>query len=121
MSDYISSLAELLDPLSPEAFRAEYLHKRPLHVRGRADKFASTLAWADLNRMLAMDVWTQQTLQLNMDTNVFNTITGTGVFQSYASLDATQTARLESTSGAACKRLVWMPDSPAPTETAAWD
>ncbi len=69
MSDYISSLAELLDPMTPEAFRAEYLHKRPLHVPGRAEKFASTLDWGDINRMLTMDVWTQQTLQLHIDTN----------------------------------------------------
>lgn len=69
MSDFISSLAELLDPVTPEVFRAEYLHKRPLHVRGRPGKFASALTWADLNRMLNMDVWTQQTLKLNMDTN----------------------------------------------------
>ena len=69
MSDYISSLAELLDPITPETFRAEYLHKKPLHVRGRPEKFASTLPWADINRMLTMDVWTQKTLLLNMDTN----------------------------------------------------
>ena len=69
MSDYISSLAELLDPVTPEAFRAKYLHKRPLHVPGRAEKFASTLDWGDINRMLTMDVWTQQTLQLHIDTN----------------------------------------------------
>lgn len=69
MSDHISSLAELLDPVSPEAFRADYLHRRPLHVRGRPEKFAATLDWADINRMLMMDVWTHQTLQLHIDTN----------------------------------------------------
>jgi ribosomal protein L16 Arg81 hydroxylase len=69
MSDYISSLAALLDPMPPEAFRAEYLHKRSLHIAGRAEKFASTIDWGDINRMLTMDVWTQQTLQLHIDTN----------------------------------------------------
>ncbi len=69
MSNYISSLEELLDPMTPETFCAEYLHKKPLHVRGRPEKFASTLTWAELNRMLEMDVWTQQTLLLNLDTN----------------------------------------------------
>jgi ribosomal protein L16 Arg81 hydroxylase len=69
MSNYISSLAELLDPMTPETFCAEYLHKKPLHVRGHPEKFASTLTWAELNRMLEMDVWTQQTLLLNLDTN----------------------------------------------------
>ncbi len=69
MSDYLSSLKGLLDPMTPETFRAEYLHKKPLHVRGRPEKFAATLDWDDINRMLSMDVWTQQTLQLHMDTN----------------------------------------------------
>ena len=69
MSDPISSLAELLDPVTPETFRGEYLHKKPLHVRGRPEKFASILDWSDINRMLAMDIWTQQTLQLHIDTN----------------------------------------------------
>jgi len=67
MSDPISNLAELLDPVTPETFRREYLHKKPLHVRGRPEKFASILDWSDINRMLAMDVWTQQTLQLHID------------------------------------------------------
>jgi len=69
MNDPISSLAELLDPMTPETFRAEYLHKKLLHVRGRPEKFASVLDWSDINRMLAMDVWTQQTLQLHLDKN----------------------------------------------------
>ena len=69
MSESISSLAEFLDPVTPEAFRSEYLHKQPLYIRGRPDKFTTTLNWDDLNRMLAMDVWTQQTLKLTMDTN----------------------------------------------------
>ena len=69
MNDHIFSLAKLLDPMTPEAFRAEYLHKKPLHVRGRPEKFASILDWSDINRMLAMDVWTQQTLQLHIDKN----------------------------------------------------
>ncbi len=68
MSDQISSLAALLDPFDAEAFRADYLHKRPLHVAGRPGKFAASLSWDELNRMLAMDVWTQQTLQLYADT-----------------------------------------------------
>lgn len=67
MNHPISSLADLLDPVTPEAFRADYLHDKPLHVRGRPEKFARILDWADLNRMLAMDVWTQQTLQLHVD------------------------------------------------------
>jgi len=69
MSDPISSLAALLDPVTPEAFRADHLHKQPLHVPGRPTKFAGVLDWADINRMLMMDVWTQQTLQLFVDTN----------------------------------------------------
>ena len=69
MSVFISSLAEFLDPVTPEAFRADYLHKQHLHVPGQSEKFVSTLDWSDINRMLAMDVWTQQTLQVHIDTN----------------------------------------------------
>ncbi len=69
MSTPISNLAELLDPMATETFRAEYLHKAPLHLRGRPEKFASVIDWSDINRMLAMDVWTQQTLQLHLDAN----------------------------------------------------
>ena len=68
MTDYIASLAELLSPMKPETFAAEYLHKRPLHIRGGPDKFRSALTWDDINRMLAMDVWTQRTLQVFIDT-----------------------------------------------------
>jgi hypothetical protein len=69
MSTRISSLAELLDPMTAEAFLADHLHKAPLHLRGRPEKFASVIDWSDINRMLAMDVWTQQTLQLHLDKN----------------------------------------------------
>ncbi len=69
MSDPISSLAALLDPVTPDVFRADYLHQQPLYVPGRPEKFAGVLDWADINRMLMMDVWTQQTLQLFVDTN----------------------------------------------------
>jgi ribosomal protein L16 Arg81 hydroxylase len=69
MSTRISSLAELLDPMTAEAFLADHLHKTPLHLRGRPEKFASVIDWSDINRMLAMDVWTQQTLQLHLDKN----------------------------------------------------
>ena len=69
MSAQISSLADLLHPMSPEDFRADYLHKKPLHLPGSPEKFAAVLDWSDINRMLAMDVWTQQTLQLHLDKN----------------------------------------------------
>jgi ribosomal protein L16 Arg81 hydroxylase len=69
MSTRISSLAELLDPMTAEAFLADHLHKTPLHLRGRPEKFAPVIDWSDINRMLAMDVWTQQTLQLHLDKN----------------------------------------------------
>ncbi len=69
MTDRIASLSEFLDPVEPDAFRAEYFHRQPLHIRGRPDKFRSVLTWDDINRMLVMDIWTQQTLQLFLDTH----------------------------------------------------
>ena len=40
------NLAELLAPVSPETFFAEYHDKQPLHVKGGAAKFAAELEQA---------------------------------------------------------------------------
>ncbi len=67
MTQLITTLAQLLDPVTPEAFFAKTHHKKPLHVPGVADKFASVMSWEILNQILAMDVWDANTLQLVLD------------------------------------------------------
>lgn len=62
------TLAELLAPVTPEQFFAEYYDRKPLHVRGAAAKFAHVLSWRQINRLLDMThVWSAQSLKLVMD------------------------------------------------------
>lgn len=41
MKDAASELERLLDPISPAAFLSSHWERKPLHIRGRADKFES--------------------------------------------------------------------------------
>ncbi len=68
----ISSLAELLAPVTPERFFAEYHDRQPLHVKGGAGngsgRFAGVLSWRQLNRLLDMThIWSAQSLKLVLD------------------------------------------------------
>ena len=67
MTEPITSLAALLDPVTPERFLAEVFHETPLHVSGSPEKFASVMSWDILNEILTMDVWDGNTLQLVLD------------------------------------------------------
>jgi ribosomal protein L16 Arg81 hydroxylase len=61
-------LADLLAPMAPEAFFAEYHDRQPLHLRGDAAKFAAVLSWRQINRLLDMThIWTSHSLRLVMD------------------------------------------------------
>ncbi|SDE15416.1 cupin domain-containing protein [Belnapia rosea] len=62
------TLAELLAPVTPERFFAEYHDRKPLHVQGGAAKFAHVLSWRQINRLLDMThIWSGHSLQLVMD------------------------------------------------------
>ncbi len=62
------NLAELLAPVTPETFFAEYHDKQPLHVKGGAAKFAQVLGWRSMNRLLDMThMWSSQSLKLYTD------------------------------------------------------
>lgn len=66
----ISTLADLLAPVTPEQFFAEYYDKQPLHVQGGAAKFASVLSWRQINRLLDQThIWSSQSLKLVLDGN----------------------------------------------------
>lgn len=63
-----ASLADLLHPVTPEEFFAEHHGRRPLHVPGKADKFASLMSWDLLNDVLGLtSIWTGRSLQLVLD------------------------------------------------------
>ncbi|MDO9711653.1 cupin domain-containing protein [Paracraurococcus lichenis] len=62
------TLAELLAPMTPERFFAEFHDRRPLHIRGGAAKFAHVLSWRQINRLLDMThIWSSQSLKLVLD------------------------------------------------------
>lgn len=64
------TLADLLAPVTPEQFFAEYHDRKPLHVRGSPGKFAQVLSWRQINRLLDMThIWSSQSLKLVMDGN----------------------------------------------------
>jgi hypothetical protein len=43
---------DIMAPLGAEAFRRDYLGKRPVHIEGGAEKFASIMNWSILERLL---------------------------------------------------------------------
>ena len=62
------TLDDLLAPITPESFFAEYFDRKPLHVPGGAAKFAQVLSWRQINRLLDMThVWSEQSLKMVLD------------------------------------------------------
>ncbi|MCW8084343.1 cupin domain-containing protein [Sabulicella glaciei] len=62
------NLAQLLAPMTPEQFFAEYHDKQPLHLKGDPAKFASVLSWRQINRLLDMThAWSSHSLKLVLD------------------------------------------------------
>lgn len=62
------TFAELLAPMTPEQFFAEFHDRKPLHIRGGAAKFAQVLSWRQINRLLDMThIWSSQSLKLVLD------------------------------------------------------
>ncbi|HSR71526.1 MAG TPA: hypothetical protein VLL72_04015, partial [Kiloniellales bacterium] len=62
------NLAEILAPVTPEEFFADYFDKQPLHVPGTPDKFAAVMSWSRLNALLNMtSIWSGASLQLVLD------------------------------------------------------
>ena len=69
MTEKICTFAEFLHPITPEEFFAEYHDKKPLHIPGTPDKFASVMSWRTLNDLLNMSsVWSGFSLRLLLDT-----------------------------------------------------
>ena len=63
-----ASFAELLAPLTPDRFFAEYYDQKPVHIPGDEGKFARVMSWAILNELLDMTaIWGAKSLMLAMD------------------------------------------------------
>ncbi len=66
-----ASFAEVLAPMTPETFFADYYDKQPVHIPGDAGKFARIMNWQVLNRLLDMTaIWGSASLMLVMDGEV---------------------------------------------------
>lgn len=62
------TFADLLAPLTPERFFADYHGREVLHVAGAADKFAAVMSWAKLNALLDMTgVWSSHSFAMALD------------------------------------------------------
>ena len=62
------SFDEIMAPLGVERFLAEYEGRKPLHLKGRPDKFAEVMSWAKLGDILSQaTIWSQASLQLILD------------------------------------------------------
>lgn len=62
------NLSDLLAPITPDTFFAEYHDRQPLHVKGGAAKFAAVLGWRGINRLLDMThIWSSHSLKLYLD------------------------------------------------------
>jgi ribosomal protein L16 Arg81 hydroxylase len=62
------TLADLLAPMEPARFLAEFHDKQPLHIRGAAGKFAKVLSWRGIDRLLDQThIWSSHSLKLQMD------------------------------------------------------
>jgi len=62
----MANLNDLLHPVSPDHFRAEYLGRKPLHIpAGDGGGKADLLTWSDFNRLLGQgSLWTSDHLRL---------------------------------------------------------
>ena len=59
---------DIMAPIGAEAFMAEYEGKKPLHLKGAADKFAKVMTWSLLNDLLGQaTIWSQNSLMLVLD------------------------------------------------------
>ncbi len=68
MAQDISSFADILAPMTPEEFFAEYYGRKLLHVPGTPQKFASIMSWAKLGDILNMTgIWSSVSLLMVLD------------------------------------------------------
>ncbi|MGI9502648.1 MAG: cupin domain-containing protein [Geminicoccaceae bacterium] len=59
---------DIMAPIGADTFMAEYEGKKPLHLKGGADKFADVMNWSLLNDLLGQaTIWSSQSLMLVLD------------------------------------------------------
>jgi hypothetical protein len=73
MSETISSLADILYPLTPEEFFRDYHGRKPVHIPGDGAKLASVMDWKTLSGLLGQSgLWSSKSLQLVLDTRILD-------------------------------------------------
>jgi len=66
-----ASFAEVLAPVTPETFFADYYDRKPLHIPGDPAKFSAVMNWSTLNALLDMTaIWGSASLMVVMDGDV---------------------------------------------------
>ncbi len=74
MSRLISGLADILAPMGVEEFLSDHHLKRPVHIPGSPEKFASVMDWDMLSGLLCQNgLWTGSALQMVMDKRTLET------------------------------------------------
>ncbi len=59
---------DIMSPIGADAFLTEYEGKKPLHLKGAADKFAKVMSWSLLNDLLGQTpIWSQASMLLVLD------------------------------------------------------
>lgn len=62
------TLQDLLAPITPERFFAEFHDRQPLHIQGHPARFAEVLDWRSINRLLDMThIWSETSFRLVLD------------------------------------------------------
>lgn len=62
------SLDDIMAPIGAERFMNEYEGKKPLHLKGAADKFGAVMNWSRLSELLGQaTIWSHQSLMLVLD------------------------------------------------------
>lgn len=62
------SFADILAPVTPEAFFAGIRGRKPAHIKGAPDKFAGVMSWQTLSDLVNQTgIWSSHSLQLVLD------------------------------------------------------
>lgn len=69
MPRLLTTLADILAPMTPEAFFQHHHGHTPVHIPGAPDKLAGVLTWTELTALVNQaSLWTSATLELVLDT-----------------------------------------------------
>jgi len=69
MSDPITTFRQLMTPITPEQFFAEYYDKKALYIPGSAEKTADICSWDHINDLMQMvTCWSDKNFKIVIDT-----------------------------------------------------